>query len=141
MWLWWLQKQTNPSRENKHAHESERDEFNNKPCYAIAMPTCLAVYVRYRELDSKPCNRERWQNNSTLPGGANNHDSNDGKMPARTSPYSTPPDPPLTNISKRLHKQRHTRTFCATPHNWAIYTIKRIYAIRRKKNMCSNLYK
>ena len=49
--------------------------------------------------------------------------------------HRTPPHPslPLTNISKRLHRQRHTRTFCATPHNWAIYTIERIYAIRCKR--------
>ena len=57
--------------------------------------------------------------------------------------HRTPPHPslPLTNISKRLHRQRHTRTFCATPHNWAIYTIERIYACDAKRTCartCTN---
>ena len=108
-------------------------EFNSKPCYAIAMPTCLAVYDRYGELDSKPCNRERWQSRSTLPGEAHHHDSDDGDMPAPTSPNSTPPEPATNKHIHTLTRTRHKRTFCATPHNWAIYTIERIYAIRCKR--------
>ena len=79
------------------------------------MPTCLAVYDRYGELDSKPCNRERWQSRSTLPGEAHHHDSDDGDMPAPTSPNSTPPEPAtnkhihtLTQTKAHTHILRHT---------------------------------